>query len=98
MDGYLSNATVIFDADGDGLSDSIVISTQTHMGAQIILSKDELQTFDLNGNGRLDANEGKFIVIGGIDTSTGTKFSGKLIADVNSTVVSPLTTLLLYPK
>ena len=94
VDGYLSNATVIFDADGDGLSDlNRNFYTNTYGRAQIILSKDELQTFDLNGNGRLDANEGKFIVIGGIDTSTGTKFSGKLIADVNSTVVSPLTTL-----
>jgi len=91
----LSNATVIFDADGDGLSDlDRNFYTNAFGMAQIVFSKEELDRFDLNKNGLLDSNEGKFVVIGGIDTSTGTKFSGKLIADVNSSVVSPLTTII----
>ena len=95
VDGYLSNATVIFDADGDGISDlNRKFYTDSNGRAKIILSQSELQTFDLNGNGKLDPNEGKFVVIGGIDTSTGTKFSGKLIADANSSVISPLTTMI----
>ena len=95
VDGYLSNATVIFDANGDGVSDlNRKFYTNAFGRAQIILSQSELETFDQNGNGKLDPNEGKFIVSGGIDTSTGTKFSGKLIADANSTVVSPLTTMI----
>ncbi|MEK9773916.1 MAG: hypothetical protein VW576_10185, partial [Opitutae bacterium] len=95
VDGYLSNATVIFDADGDGVSDlGRHFYTNAFGRAQIILSQKELETFDLNGNGKLDPTEGKFVVTGGIDTSTGTKFSGKLIADANSTVVSPLTTMI----
>ena len=95
VDGYLSNATVIFDADGDGISDlNRKFYTNEYGKAQIILSQRELESFDLNGNGKLDSEEGKFIVIGGIDTSTGTKFSGKLVADANASVVSPLTTMI----
>ena len=95
VDGYLSNATVIFDADGDGLSDlNRNFYTDVNGRTKIILSQYELELFDLNSNGKLDPEEGKFIVIGGIDTSTGTKFSGKLIADANSSVVSPLTTIM----
>ena len=95
VDGYLSNATVIFDADGDGQSDlNRKFYTDSNGRAKIILSQSELDAFDLNQNGRLDPNEGKFVVIGGIDTSTGTKFSGKLIADANASVVSPLTTMI----
>ena len=95
VDGYLSNATVIFDADGDGISDlNRNFYTDVNGRTKIILSQHELELFDLNQNGKLDPDEGKFIVIGGIDTSTGTKFSGKLIADANSSVVSPLTTII----
>ena len=95
VDGYLSNATVIFDADGDGISDlNRKFYTDSNGRAKIILSQSELQTFDLNGNGKLDPDEGKFVVIGGIDTSTGTRFSGKLIADANASVISPLTTMI----
>jgi uncharacterized repeat protein (TIGR02543 family) len=95
VDGYLSNATVIFDADGDGISDlNRKFYTNEYGKAQIILSQRELEAFDLNSNGKLDSDEGKFIVIGGIDTSTGTKFSGKLVADANASVVSPLTTMI----
>jgi hypothetical protein len=95
VDGYLSNATVIFDADGDGISDlNRNFYTDINGRTKIILSQQELESFDLNQNGKLDPDEGKFIVIGGIDTSTGTKFSGKLIADANSSVVSPLTTII----
>ena len=34
------------------------------------------------------------LLLEGIDTSTGTKFSGKLVADANASVVSPLTTMI----
>ena len=37
--------------------------------------------------------EGKIIIRGGIDRSTGAPFSGKLLGDVNTSVVSPLSTL-----
>ena len=66
VDGYLSNATVIFDADGDGISDlNRKFYTNEYGKAQIILSQRELEAFDLNSNGKLDSDEGKFIVIGG---------------------------------
>ena len=95
VDGYLENASVIFDANNDGISDlGRQFFTDSNGRARIILTKEEFQKFDTNQNGKLDSTEGKFIVIGGTDTSTGAVFSGKLIADANSTVVSPLTTMI----
>ena len=94
VDGYLENALVIFDSNNDGISDlDRQIYTDSNGKAKIILTKEEFRKFDANSNGKLDPNEGKFIVKGGIDTSTGTQFSGKLIADANATVISPLTTM-----
>ncbi len=94
VDGYLYNARVIFDADGDGLSDlSREFFTDINGRAKISFTKKELEKFDKNGNGKLDSDEGKFIVIGGFDTSTNAFFPGKLVADANSSVISPLTTM-----
>ena len=59
----------------------------------LLLPIPELRAIDSNGNGRIDPDEGRFIARGGIDTSTGTPFSGVLIADANASVVSPLTTI-----
>lgn len=95
VDGYLENAIVGFDADGDGLSDlDRQFLTNSFGQADIFFTESEFKRFDTNENGRLDPSEGKFVVMGGMDTSTGSMFSGKLFADANSTVVSPLTTLI----
>ena len=95
VDGYLENARVGFDADGDGISDlNREFYTNIYGRADVLFTAAEFANFDINGNGRLDPQEGKFIVTGGFDTSTGSVFSGKLYADANSTVVSPLTTLI----
>jgi hypothetical protein len=95
VDGYLENAIVGFDADGDGVSDlDSDFRTNSSGKAEVLFTAAEFAKFDLNGNGQLDANEGNFIVLGGIDTSTGTVFSGKLFADASASVVSPLTTLI----
>ncbi|MDA7790543.1 hypothetical protein N8988_00625 [Opitutales bacterium] len=94
VDGYLYNARVIFDGDGDGLSDlSREFLTDINGRAQISFTREEFERFDKNGNGKLDSDEGKFIVIGGFDTSTNAFFPGKLIADANSSVITPLTTM-----
>jgi hypothetical protein len=94
VDGYLYNARVIFDADGDGLSDlNREYVTDINGRAKITFTKKEFEKFDKNENGKLDPDEGKFIVIGGFDTSTNAFFPGKLVADANSSVISPLTTM-----
>ena len=94
IDGYLQGAEVIFDADGDGISDLNRVFRTDENGKEIIsFSRAEFKAIDTNGNGKLDASEGRFIIRGGIDTSTGTQFHGVLQADANSSVVSPLTSL-----
>jgi len=95
IDGYLENALVGFDADGDGISDlDREFRTNSFGRAEIFFTDAEFNKFDTNANGHLDPEEGKFVVLGGVDTSTGVVFSGKLYADANATVVSPLTTLI----
>ena len=94
IDGYVSGAEVIFDSNGDGLSDlSRTFYTDEYGVADLTLTYSELRAIDSNGNGKIDPDEGRFIARGGIDTSTGTAFNGVLIADANASVVSPLTTL-----
>ena len=79
VDGYLYNATVIFDADGDGQSDlNREFLTDISGRAKISFTKEEFERFDLNRNGKLDPNEGKFIVTGGFDTSTNAFFPRKI--------------------
>ena len=95
IDGYLHNAKVIFDSNGDGVSDlDREFFTDEQGRATISFTQEEFEQFDVNANGVLDPSEGKFIVIGGFDTSTGVYFPGKLIADANSSVISPLTTMI----
>ena len=94
IDGYLENAEVIFDANGDGESDLInQVFTKEDGSFKFLLTVAEIEEFDLNKNEFLDPTEGKIIIRGGIDRSTGSPFSGKLLGDVNTSVVSPLSTL-----
>lgn len=79
VDGYVKNATVFVDANGDGVQNAGEWSTTT----------------DANGNYVLPANTagGKIIASGGTDIMTGKPFQGVLTAPAGSTVVNPLTTL-----
>ena len=54
---------------------------------------DVFQQIDTNNNGALDPEEGEIVVTGGIDSSTNQEFNGQLSADADSTVVTPLTSL-----
>ncbi len=77
-DGYIKDATVFVDLDGDGkLSDG-----------------EEATTSDGQGNFTLAGGaEGKLVVTGGVDISTNKPFTGRFEAPAGSTVVNPLTTL-----
>jgi len=94
IDGYLENAEVIFDVDGDGISElSQKVYTKEDGTFNFLLTEFELEEYDLNQNGKLDPTEGRIIISGGIDRATGSVFEGRLISDANATVVSPLSTL-----
>jgi hypothetical protein len=95
IDGYLVGAKVIFDANGNGQSDlASTVYTKENGEFSLSFSQDELLLFDLNSNGILDANEGRIMVSGGVDSSTNEPFPGTLLADPNATVVTPLTSLI----
>jgi len=57
------------------------------------LTPSELSAFDLNNNNLLDASEGRIIVAGGYDSTLESNFTGRYQTDANSSVVSPLSTL-----
>ncbi|HCT99793.1 MAG TPA: hypothetical protein DF614_06990 [Methylococcaceae bacterium] len=78
LDGYLKNATVFADANGDGIQNADEATTTT----------------DENGNFELINAKGTLVVSGGIDLSTGNAFEGTLKAPEGSVVVTPLTTVL----
>lgn len=79
IDGYVSGATVFADADGDGQQDQGEASAVT----------------DASGNFVLADAEGQLVLSGGLDVSTGLPFLGQLRAPAGSTVVTPLTTLIV---
>lgn len=80
VDGYVKNATVFIDTNGDGLQGEGDWSTNT----------------DANGNYVLPTNisGGKISAFGGIDIMTGKEFKGVLTAPAGATVVNPITTLI----
>ncbi|NCV15099.1 MAG: hypothetical protein EBV49_11475, partial [Betaproteobacteria bacterium] len=77
QDGYISNATVFADADGDGVLDPGEIST----------------TSDGDGNFKLTGAIGNLVATGGTDTSTNLPHTTVLKAPAGATIVNPLTTL-----
>ena len=98
IDGYLVGSTVIFDAFKNGVLDGVhdLASPVTTDGSgQFVLSltTPELELFDTDKNGKIDSNEGRIVVTGGFDVTTNAPFTGSYSADANSTVVSPLSTL-----
>jgi hypothetical protein len=94
LDGYLINASVIFDVDGDRSHDLSTSVVTDENGAYILtFTQKEFSEVDKNNNGLIDHDEGRISVSGGFDSSTLKPFTGTFEADANSTVVTPLTTL-----
>ena len=94
IDGYLVGAKVIFDSDGDGVSDIIAENFTNENGAySISITNAEFSLLDKNKNNILDPEEGRIVVSNGVDSSTGAPFNGSFFADASSTVVTPLTSL-----
>ena len=94
MDGYLVGASVIFDTNGDGIHDlSAAVQTDQSGAFSIAFTNEEFAVVDSNLNGVIDPGEGRIKVSGGIDSSTMEPFTGSYQADANSSVVTPLTSL-----
>ncbi|HYE32575.1 MAG TPA: tandem-95 repeat protein, partial [Methylomirabilota bacterium] len=93
FDGYVANALVFFDANGNYAPDlgepATTTDNQGNFELEIIVSN-----FDLNGNDTLDADEGKLVLSGGTDIATGLPLLHPLTAPAAAEVISPLTTLL----
>jgi VCBS repeat-containing protein len=79
IDGYIAGATVFADANANGVLDAGEASTTTAA----------------DGSFTLHGGTGNLVMFGGIDISTGLAFSGTLTAPTGSTVVTPLTTLIV---
>ncbi|MAD08756.1 MAG: hypothetical protein CMP86_15250 [Gammaproteobacteria bacterium] len=89
--GYLNGTTVFFDANKDGRINSIepyaVLGDDAHFDLHI-----DHRSFDRNGNGSIDDNEGRLMAIGGIDSSTNIPLSIPLLGAPGG-MITPLTTM-----
>ncbi len=79
-DGYLSNATVFVDTNGNRQLDEGEFSTTT----------DAAGNFNISG----DTATGNLVAFGGTDIMTGSAFQGVMTAPAGATVVNPFTTLI----
>ena len=94
IDGYLKGSSVSFIPTAEGVDQSLLLATTDQNGVfNIKFLGDVFQQIDTNNNGALDPEEGEIVVTGGIDSSTNREFNGQLTADADSTVVTPLTSL-----
>ena len=94
IDGYLKGSSVSFVPSDPSVDLSLLMTTTDENGAfSIQFLGDVFQEIDSNNNGALDPEEGKIVVSGGIDSSTNREFTGQLTADADSSVVTPLTSL-----
>ena len=85
VDDYLEKASVVCDSNNNGVADA---------GEQVIRTgegKDNAGFFQFD-----KVCSANLVVTGGTNLDTGLPFTGKLIAPVGSTMVTPLTTLMAY--
>lgn len=81
VDGYIKDAVVFADLDGNGSISPGELSATTDASGGFMLP-------GVNAFGQL-------IVSGGIDIATGKAFEGRMLAPPGATVINPLTTLLV---
>ncbi|QOZ75397.1 hypothetical protein XH83_08055 [Bradyrhizobium sp. CCBAU 53351] len=79
IDGYIGGATVFADANNNGILDAGEAFTTTRA----------------DGSFTLAGGSGPLVSIGGVDISTGLQVAGVLRAPEGSTVITPLTTLIV---
>jgi VCBS repeat-containing protein len=85
LDGYVAGATVFADANGNGLLDFDPNTNKMEVST----------TTAADGSFTLSGGSGSLVMFGGTDISTNLSFNGVLKAPEGSTVVTPLTTLIV---
>ncbi|MEG3843957.1 calcium-binding protein, partial [Microcoleus sp. herbarium14] len=93
INGYMAGATVFFDANFNGVKDDSEPFSITNADGSFDLDV-SLDKFDKNNNGDLEPEEGRIVLIDGINTSTYLPQQTPLFATPDAIVVTPLTTLL----
>ena len=95
IDGYLSGSLVEFKAANSEASNLTITAVTDENGSfNLAFLAEDFLLIDTNKNNVIDPEEGSIIVSGGLDTTTSRSFDGALSADANSSIVSPLTTIL----
>ncbi len=89
VDGPIVDATIFQDENSNAILDSN--ESQTLSGAEGAYN---LMIFDANKDGFIDSLDGRLVSIGGTDTATGLSYQIPLFAPVNSSIISPFTSLL----
>ncbi|MEZ2275662.1 MAG: Ig-like domain-containing protein, partial [Microcoleus sp.] len=93
IDGYIAGGQVFFDGNSNGVLDDKEPFTTTQMDGTFDLDVD-IEQFDTNQDTELDHTEGQFVVTGGVDMSTGLPMATPLSSVLDSTFVTPLTTII----
>jgi len=103
--GALDGATVFFDANFDGVQGFLDLnndglqdenepdepSVPTALDGYFVI--DLAEEFDLDASGEIEPDEGRFVLVGGTDSSTGIPWTTRLAAVPGHFAVTPLTTL-----
>ncbi|NES03226.1 MAG: DUF4347 domain-containing protein [Okeania sp. SIO2F4] len=92
IDGVISGGTVFFDANFNGIQDPNEPVTISNADGSYDLDI-PFSPFDLNSNGVIDPEEGRVVIVNGIDISTSLPQTAPIITTPNATVATPLTSL-----
>ncbi|MGL5509055.1 MAG: hypothetical protein ACRDB1_05515, partial [Microcoleaceae cyanobacterium] len=91
---YMADSLIFFDANFNNVLDDNEPVSKTDSNGQYDLSFD-LATYDKNNNGKIDPQDGQIVVLGGIDTSSGTQINTQFVIRWD-TIITPLTHLQNY--
>ena len=92
--GYISGGVLFWDGNKNGRLDPSEPWTKTGEDANYRLKIDN-RSYDTNGNDKIDFNEGRFVLTGGLDTSDGESLSLPMVAPYGQ-MITPLTTLFSF--
>ncbi len=92
LDGVISGGTVFFDANFNGIQDPNEPVTISNADGSYDLEI-PFSPFDLNSNGVIDPEEGRVVIVDGIDISTSLPQTAPIITTPDATIASPLTSL-----
>jgi hypothetical protein len=88
---YIMGATIFLDANFNGIQDENEPFTISNSDGSYTLNID-VEKFDKNANGSIDADEGRIVSLGGMDTYTFLPITTILTATPGSSMITPVTT------